>query len=109
MIELYFILLVMTLLGSIASLFLKKASDKGDILRMLKDKNIYLGGLMYLASAILNIVLLRYLDYSVVLPLTSLTYLWTILLAYFLFNEKISRKKVIGILSILVGAYLITL
>ena len=70
----YFIcLLIMTVLGSVASLFLKKASGTDGILAMIKNVNLYIGGFLYLASAILNIWLLRYLEYSVVLPLTSLT------------------------------------
>ena len=79
----YFIcLLIMTVLGSVASLFLKKASGTDGILAMIKNVNLYIGGFLYLASAILNIWLLRYLEYSVVLPLTSLTYIWTMVFSY---------------------------
>ncbi len=109
MIKLYIILVIMTLLGSIASLFLKKASDRGNLIRMLKNKNIYIGGLLYLASALLNVIMLKYLDYSVVLPLTSLTYLWTILLAYIFLKERITSSKIVGICAVLLGAFLITL
>ena len=56
----------MTVLGSVASLFLKKASGTDGILAMIKNVNLYIGGFLYLASAILNIWLLRYLEYSVV-------------------------------------------
>ena len=73
---LYFMLLVMmTLLGSVASLFLKKASGADGIMSMLKNVNLYVGGFLYLVSAVVNIVVLRVLDYSVVLPLTSITYI----------------------------------
>ena len=79
----YFIcLLIMTVLGSVASLFLKKASGTDGILAMIKNVNLYIGGFLYLASAILNIWLLRYLEYSVVLPLTSLTYIWTMVFSF---------------------------
>ncbi|MFR2167688.1 MAG: hypothetical protein ACLS5W_07540 [Coprococcus sp.] len=47
---------------------------------------------MYLVSALLNIYVLRYLDYSVVLPLTSVTYIWTMVISYFILKEKISKK-----------------
>ncbi len=76
---------------------------------MLKMKDIYIGGSLYLLSAILNVILLRYLDYSVVLPLTSLTYLWTILLAYIFFKEEISKSKILGIMAIIFGVILIVL
>ena len=68
-------LLVMTLVGSVASLFLKRASGEAGIIAMLKNINLYVGGFLYLLSAVINIWVLKWLDYSVVLPLTSLTYI----------------------------------
>lgn len=101
----YFIcLLVMTMLGSVASLFLKKASGADGIISMIKNINLYIGGLLYLVSAVLNIWILRYLEYSVVLPLTSLTYIWTMILSYIILKEKISKKKIVGVGLILIGA-----
>lgn len=97
-------LLVMTFVGSVASLFLKKASDAGGIVLLIKSVNLYVGGLLYLTSAIINIWILKILDYSVVLPLTSLTYVWTMVLSYLILKEKITRKKIIGVILILFGA-----
>ena len=78
----YFALLfIMTILGSIASLFLKKASGHNKITEYLFDANLYIGGSLYLASAVLNIIVLQKLDYSLVLPLTSITYIWTMLIS----------------------------
>lgn len=98
------VLLVMTAMGAIASLFLKKASDSSNLLQMIRNVNLYVGGGLYLGSAILNIWILRYLDYSVVLPLTSLTYVWTMVLSYFILKEKIAKKKIIGLILIVIGA-----
>lgn len=107
---LYFVsFLLMTLLGSVASLFLKKASGTSGIVAMLKNVNLYIGGFLYLASAVLNIWILRYLDYSVVLPLTSLTYIWTMVLSYFILKEKITGKKIGGVALILIGAVLVSI
>lgn len=106
----YFLcLLVMTLLGSVASLFLKKASGADGIFAMIKNINLYIGGFLYLASAVMNIWVLRYLDYSVVLPLTSLTYIWTMVLSYLILKEKITKKKVCGVALILIGAILVSM
>lgn len=106
----YFIgLLIMTMLGAAASLFLKKASGTADIITMLENMNLYIGGILYLASAVLNIWLLRYLDYSVVLPLTSLTYIWTMVLSYLILKEKITKKKIVGVFMILVGAICVSI
>lgn len=102
---LYFIILViMTMIGSIASLFLKRASTSDGILSLIKNINLYLGGILYLISAVLNIWILRYLEYSVVLPLTSFTYIWTLALSHIVLKEKITSKKISGIILILIGA-----
>lgn len=99
----------MTILGSVASLFLKKASGADKILSMIKNANLYIGGFLYLASAVLNIWILKYLDYSLVLPLTSLTYIWTMVLSYLILKEKITVKKTVGVVLILFGAVCISI
>lgn len=103
------VLLVMTAMGAIASLFLKKASGSSNLLQMIGNVNLYVGGGLYLGSAILNIWILRYLDYSVVLPLTSLTYVWTMVLSYTILREKITKKKILGVGVILIGAILVSI
>lgn len=103
------LLLVMTLAGSVAALFLKRASGAGGLLSMLLSPNLYLGAFLYLFSAVLNILLLRKMDYSVVLPLTSLTYIWTMVLSARLLGERITRRKVAGVCAILLGAILIAI
>ena len=67
----------------------------------------YAGAFLYVISAVLNILLLRRLDYSVVLPLTSLTYVWTMILSSVLLRETITKKQIMGVFLILVGAVLI--
>ena len=106
----YFIdLLIMTMLGSAAALFLKKASGTEGVFALIKNINLYIGGFLYLASAVLNIWILRYLEYSVVLPLTSLTYIWTMILSYIILKEKVTMKKIGGVILILIGAVCVSL
>lgn len=105
----YAILVLMTLLGSVASLFLKKASETTGIIELIKNKNLYLGGGLYLVSAVLNVWLLKFLDYSIVLPLTSLTYVWTMLLSHKILEEKITIRKVCGVSLVIVGAILVSI
>lgn len=110
----YCLIFVMTVMGSVASLFLKKAADsmKGDtlvksILSLLKTPTIYIGGILYVTAAVINIIVLRFLDYSIVLPLTAFTYVWTIFLARFRLKESISIFKIIGIILVIAGAVLV--
>jgi drug/metabolite transporter (DMT)-like permease len=102
-------IIFMTMLGASAGFFLKKASGKKGLKEMLLNINLYIGGILYLVSALINIAVLRYMDYSVVLPLTSITYIWTMLISYFVLKEKITRKKIIGICAVVCGAVLLVL
>ena len=105
----YVLILAMTLMGAIASIFLKRASSSENFIKMLMNMNLYVGGGLYVASALLNIVVLRYLNYSVVLPLTSVTYIWTMVLSYMVLKEKISKKKIMGVICIIIGAVRVAL
>ena len=101
----YVALVVMSLTAAAASLFLKKASSAGSgLTKLLMDKNLYVGGFLYVAAALLNVYILRYLDYSVVMPMGSVTYIWTMLLSFFFLGEKISKEKVVGVICIIAGA-----
>lgn len=97
-------ILCMTFTGAVASVFFKRASGSDGFLRMLLDYNLYIGGFLYLAAAAINIVVLQYLDYSVVLPLSSVTYIWTMVLSYIILQETITKKKILGVLCIVLGA-----
>ena len=97
----------MTFGGSIASIFLKKASASRSILSLIKNINLYIGGFIYIICAILNIIVLHKLDYSLVLPLTSITYIRTMILARTILKEVISPKRLIGLLFIITGVIIL--
>ena len=104
----YLLLVCMTFMASLASLFLKKASSTS-LLQQLRNINFYIGGIIYLSAAVLNIYILRYLNYSIVMPLGSLTYIWTMLNARFFLKEKITLRKSMGIVLVVAGAFLVAL
>jgi drug/metabolite transporter (DMT)-like permease len=105
----FILLLTMTLLGALGGFFFKKASGVSD--NRLTKVLLFLGigGALYFVGALLNIALLQKLPYSVVFPLTSITYIWTMILSYFFLNEKITMKKLAGIVFIAAGCLLLTL
>ena len=101
-------LVVMGLSASAASLFLKKSTAGGvGIGKLLREPYFYLGGMLYVCSALLNLYLLKKLPYSIVVPLGSFTYIWTLLIAHKFLGEAVTRKKVLGILLILAGVGLV--
>ncbi|CAH0438843.1 Putative transporter [Clostridium neonatale] len=105
----YILLVIMTLIGAFASLFLKKASYFKNFRELIWNINLYIGGILYFVSAVVNIYILHFLDYSIVLPLTSITYIWTMIIAYLVFEEKITKKKIAGLSLILIGVITISM
>lgn len=102
-------LALMGLSASVASLFLKKSTAGGLCVRsLLVSAYFYLGGLLYVLSALLNLYLLKRLPYSMVVPLGSLTYIWTLIIAHRFLGEAITRHKMAGLLLIIVGVGMIS-
>lgn len=108
-IVIYLMLLVGTLLGAFGGFYLKKSTAKEGVIGIVLSPFLYIGGFSYLISAILNIIVLKYLSYSVVLPLTSITYIWSIVIAHYFLNEKITKIKIYGIIFIIIGAIFISI
>jgi drug/metabolite transporter (DMT)-like permease len=96
------------MIGAFAGFFLKKASSTIGIKKLIfNNYYLYVGIILYLLSAVINIYILRFLDYSIVLPLTSITYIWTMVVSYFILNEQISIKKIIGVGLIVLGTFIL--
>jgi drug/metabolite transporter (DMT)-like permease len=93
----------MTLVASFASFFLKKSTNGGSAFSIIKSKYLYIGGFLYVTAALFNIWLLQRMPYSVVVPLGSICYIWTMLIAGIFLKEKIGTGKIIGVLLILSG------
>ncbi|WP_235848550.1 EamA family transporter [Litchfieldia alkalitelluris] len=96
-------------MGSVASFFIKKSTLTGNIFSVLKSNYLYIGCGLYFLSALLNIYLLKVLPYTVVLPLTSITYIWSFIIAYIYLKEKITYRKIVGISFIILGALVLSL
>ena len=103
-----FLCMVFTLLGAFGGYFFKKAaSESRGIVRIALSPYLYAGGLCYVSGALLNILLLRELRYTVVLPLTSITYVWTLVISRILLKEKVTYRKLSGVAFIILGAVLL--
>ena len=96
---------LMTLSASAASLLLKKVSANS-FFDNFKDIKFWLAAFLYLLSAAVNIYLLTKLAYSIVVPLGSLTYVWTLILSNRFLKEKINFKKAAGVVLVLLGVLL---
>lgn len=72
--------------------------------------NLYiLGGILfYMLSMFLFFYLLSNYKLSVVIPLTGMTYFFNIISAYFIFNENVSKRQLIGTVFMVIGIILIS-
>jgi EamA-like transporter family. len=103
---------LMTCLGSLGAICFKRTSINGgkfNVAELLKNKWLYIGGILYVAGAVFNILVLRFLPYSVVLPLSSITYVWTIFFSNRFFHEKINKFKILAMCCIGIGVVLLIL
>lgn len=105
----YLTVLAMTLIGAMGAFFLKTGMDRVDRFSALfYNPRLYLGGCFYLAGALLNILLLRQLDYSVLYPMTAITYIWSMALSAAFLGEPVTKQKCIGVTAILAGVILLS-
>lgn len=105
----YTAVLAMTLMGALGAFFLKTGMDRSHgLASLLRNPRLCLGGCFYLAGAILNILLLRRLEYSVLYPMTAITYVWSMLLSAGFLKERLTGRKLIGVAAVLGGVFLLS-
>ena len=110
-----FLVLLMTLCGTFGAFFFKRAVtvlekiDMKHFIKILLCPWLYIGGFLYVIGGIFNILLLRKLDYSIVYPMSSLTYVWTMFSSFFLLKEPLNAKKIIAVSLIIIGIFIINI
>ena len=104
------VFILMTMLGAVGSLGLKKgASSAKGVVRLVFNPWFLGGGCLYFLSALLDIWLLKYIPYVIVLPLTALTYCWTMALAAVVLKERVTKTKMFGLALLLGGMVLLVI
>jgi drug/metabolite transporter (DMT)-like permease len=96
-------LIVGFILYGIGAYYVIKAANLNNFKDIFMNNSIYIGAGLYIIIALLNVYFLRFVDYSLVLPLSSITYIWIMLIANKFFNEKIIKNKLRGFLLICIG------
>jgi len=91
-------------IGSFGAVFLKIGSARlRHGLTQLLNPGLAAGALMYLLSTCFFIVGLKHGELSVLFPLVSLGYVWTMLWSKLFFKEPFTRNKFLGLSLILIG------
>ena len=106
-----------TIFASIGSLNLKigtenfKPKKGGPIkngIRLLFTKRIIISIVIYVIASILGIISYKGGELNVLYPLSSLTYVWVIVLSHWQLGEKMNKYKYLGTLAIILGVVLLT-
>ncbi|MGH9719331.1 MAG: EamA family transporter [Bryobacteraceae bacterium] len=104
------LVLVASFVGSFGAVFLKSGSAKmRQRLRNIFNLRLAAGVGMYLLSSVFFIGAIREGELTVLYPLVSLGYVWTLLWSRLFFGEPFTRSKFGGLLLILVGVFFIAL
>jgi hypothetical protein len=106
----YMLLILFTIFGALGSFFFKISANKSDnIVRILFNYNLYIGVALYIISAIINILVLLALPYTIVLPCSSITYIWSLYLSKTFLRENVGLLKLIGVAFISLGTIIIVI
>jgi drug/metabolite transporter (DMT)-like permease len=104
------LIIIGTFFTSIGQILLKKSSTT--IVRSIKvnltNYILLLGVGVYFISMLFNIYALKGAELTVLVPITSLSYVWTILLSLFIFKESMNKYKWVGLFVVLFGIVIIT-
>ncbi len=103
-----------TMVGAFGAFYLKKGSERFSRKRLtvttiLTNWQFLLGGTLYVASIPIYLVALKRLPVSVAYPMTSMTYIWSAILASLFLDEHVTKQRWAGILLIIAGIVLVAL
>ncbi len=107
----YASILAASIIGAGGALYLKKGSSRFSLKRpwrILTNPQLLLGLFLYAASAVFYLNALRGGEVSLVYPLVSVSYIWVLLLSVWLLKEKLTARKMLGVLIIIAGIVLLT-
>lgn len=98
-----------SIIGATGGFIFKRASEhfSFSIEGIIKNYKLLLGFILFALASIIYIVALTKGDLNVLYPISSLTYIWSTLMAKAYLNEKINAYKWTGIALIVLGAVLI--
>ena len=98
------LVLAASLIGSFGAVFLKLgAAPLKNGLRYILNWKLFTRVLLFVGSSVPFVMGLRHGELSVLYPMVSLGYVWTMLWSKIFFNEPITRAKIGALAMILTG------
>ncbi len=105
------LVLIGSFIGSFGAVLLKFGANKlkGGWLGMIKSWQIAAGTAAYLLSSVFFVLGVRRGELTILYPLVSLGYVWTLFWAKMFFNEPLTRTKFAGLALIFAGIFVLQL
>jgi drug/metabolite transporter (DMT)-like permease len=103
------LVLISAALGAVGTLLMKKETDRMRLIVLWRSSIVWGGLFLYALSVLLYVFALRREELSILYPLVSTTYIWTMFLSVKYLGERMNRYKWISLLGIIVGVMLIGL
>jgi drug/metabolite transporter (DMT)-like permease len=104
------LVLLASVIGSFGAVFLKFGSAhlRQGLWRIF-NMQLALGVALYLGSSYFFVLGIRHGELSVLYPMVSLAYIWTVIWAKIFFQEAFTRQKFMGLALILLGVFFVGL
>lgn len=98
-------------IGSFGTIFLKAGADRLErtVMGVLTNWRLPVGILIYLTSFAMYTVAVKTGELTILYPMVSLGYLWTLIWSRLIFKEPLTKNKFIGVGMILFGVVVLNL
>ena len=105
------LVLIGSFIGSFGAVFLKASSGalRRTLSSFLLNWRLMVGIFFYLLSSVFFVMGLKHGELTILYPLVSLGYVWTLLWSRVFFQEPLTRTKFVGLGTILFGIVLLNL
>ena len=87
--------------------YLPEQSIVGNVFRILFNGWVFSGFVVYALATGFFMWLISKFDISLIIPITSVAFIYSLLAGYFIFGEQISLFRVFGVLLIIAGVFFV--
>jgi drug/metabolite transporter (DMT)-like permease len=104
------LVLLASVIGSLGAVFLKQGAERLRYgFRHVLNARLAAGVALFLGSSVFYLLGIRRGELSVLFPMVSLGYVWTLFWSRLFFDERFTKAKFVGLGLILVGVFLVGL
>jgi multidrug transporter EmrE-like cation transporter len=105
------LILFSSFIGSFGAVFLKLGAEhmRPGVKGFITNYRLGFGIATYLLSSVFFVMAVAQGELTILYPMVSLGYIWTLLWSYLFFREPFNRSKVLGLVLIIAGVFCINL